>query len=172
MDRSGKESFLAKFWENHNLIILKYYYGFYLGNRYFSVLDAYFERGHLIRDIYASRAEEQDAKLIESAHNILSRGNCKPRGSRQPLRMCHLARIGKDWVDMDHYIGKVVDRDSGHYDARFKLGVIYESLPDLDRAVAAYSRQLEVTPCNKPAPERLARVATLRRAKGKSTYSS
>ena len=73
LDRSGKESFLAKFWENHNLIILKYYYGFYLGNRYFSVLDAYFERGHLIRDIYASRAEEQDAKLIESAHNILSR---------------------------------------------------------------------------------------------------
>lgn len=243
LDRAKKGAFLAQFWQAHNPLVLKYYYGYYLGQRHYTVSDAYFDRGDLIPVLYRTRAGAPDAQVIESAHRLLDNaviahpkdkvalcalGYVKlerddvdaaenlflkalqkdrkfaearngralallkmPDGKNKAMdlaheavaldrdyvgalytrAMCHLARIGKDRVDMDHYFGKVLDRDPGHYDAHFKLGAFYESLRYLDKAVASYSRQLEVNPGHQTAPERLAKVAMMRRAEGKVTYS-
>jgi GWxTD domain-containing protein len=243
LDRSEKGTFLAHFWQSHNPLVLQYYYGYYLGQRHYTVSDAYFERGDVIPKIYRTGANGPDEKMIEVAHRLLEKAVIADAEDKVALcalayiklerddvsaaenlflkalqkdrkfvearngralaflklpgrknkamnlaneavaldddyiaalytrAMCHLVRIGTDRVDMDHYFGKVIDRDPGHYDAHFKLGAFYESLRYLDKAVAAYSRQLEVNPGHKTAPERLARVAMLRRAEGKATYT-
>jgi tetratricopeptide (TPR) repeat protein len=231
-------------WQVHNPLVLKYYYGYYLGQRHYTVSDAYFERGNLIPEIYLTHAEAPQDDTAAFAHQVFDKiiaanpedkvGLCaqgyvkleqddvaaaenlflkalqrdrkfvEARNGRAlaflklPGRknkamdlaneavaldrdyvaalytcaMCHLVRIGTDRVDMDHYFGKVLDRDPGHYDAHFKMGAFYESLRYLGKAVASYSRQLEVNPGHKTAPERLARVAMMRRAEGKATYTT
>ena len=75
------------------------------------------------------------------------------------LGMCHLAMVGMDRVDLDHYFGNVVELFPDHYDAYFKLGVFYESLRYYDKAMKAYSRQIAVNPGHPITPARLAHVA-------------
>lgn len=243
LDRDKKGSFLTRFWQAHNPLVLKYYYGYYLGRRHYTVSDAYFEHGSLIPQLYHTRADGPDKQVVEVAHRLLDKAVIahpkdkvalcalgyiklereevegaeslflkalqKDRkfvearngralaflklpgrknkamnlaheavaldrdyvGALYTRAMCHLARVGTDRVDMDHYFGKVLDKDPAHYDAHFKLGAFFESLRYLDKAVAAYSRQLEVNPTHKTAPERLAKVAMMRRAEGKTTYT-
>ncbi|MDP6042475.1 MAG: GWxTD domain-containing protein, partial [Candidatus Latescibacteria bacterium] len=243
LDREEKGPFLVRFWQVHNPLMLKYYFGYYMGRRHFTVSDAYFERGGVIPSLYLTRAEPPAPELIEAAIRLCKQAvNLMPqdpvalcalgyvkleKGSvgdaeklflkalqkhrkfaearngralammKMPGRkdkamdlahetvaldreyvaalytraMCHLVRMGKDRVDMDHYLEKVLEKAPGHYDAHFKLGAFYESLRYLDKAAAEYSRQLEVNPAHKTAPERLARVAMMRRAEGKTTYA-
>ncbi|MYD59728.1 MAG: GWxTD domain-containing protein [Gemmatimonadetes bacterium] len=87
------------------------------------------------------------------------------------LGMCHLAMVGMDRVDLDHYFGNVVELFPDHYDAYFKLGVFYESLRYYDKAMKAYSRQIAVNPGHPITPARLAYVAMRLKSAGKKTYS-
>ncbi|MCY3679971.1 MAG: GWxTD domain-containing protein [Gemmatimonadetes bacterium] len=87
------------------------------------------------------------------------------------LGMCHLAMVGMDRVDLDHYFGNVVALFPGHYDAYFKLGVFYESLHYYDKAMKAYSRQIAVNPGHPITPARLAFVAMRLKSAGEKTYS-
>ncbi|MXX12636.1 MAG: GWxTD domain-containing protein, partial [Gemmatimonadetes bacterium] len=87
------------------------------------------------------------------------------------LGMCHLAMVGMDRVDLDHYFGNVVELFPDHYDAYFKLGVFYESLHYYDKAMKAYSRQIAVNPGHPITPARLAYVAMRLKSAGKKTYS-
>ena len=87
------------------------------------------------------------------------------------LGMCHLAMVGMDRVDLDHYFGHVIERFPDHYDAHFKLGVFYESLRYYDKAMKAYSRQMAVNPAHPITPSRLAHVAMRLKAAGEETYS-
>ena len=87
------------------------------------------------------------------------------------LGMCHLAMVGMDRVDLDHYFGHVIERFPDHYDAHFKLGVFYESLRYYDKAMKAYSRQLAVNPAHPITPSRLAHVAMRLKAAGEETHS-
>ena len=87
------------------------------------------------------------------------------------LGMCHLAMVGMDRVDLDHYFGNVVELFPDHYDAYFKLGVFYESLHYYDKAMKAYSRQIAVNPGHPITPARLAHVAMRLKSAGKKTYS-
>lgn len=87
------------------------------------------------------------------------------------LGMCHLAMVGMDRVDLDHYFGNVVELFPDHYDAYFKLGVFYESLYYYDKAMKAYSRQIAVNPGHPITPARLAYVAMRLKSAGKKTYS-
>ena len=243
LDRDKKGPFLVRFWQAHNPMVLKYYFGYYLGQRHFTVSDAYFERGNLIPTLYRTRPPMPDPLMVDEAVRLCelaeelnpkdpvvlcalgyakleenaadeaeklflralqqNRKFAEARNGRAlalmkvPGRkdkamqlanetvamdrdyvaalytraMCHLARVGKDRVDMDHYLKKVIEKAPGHYDAHFKLGAFYESLRYLDKAAAAYSLQLQVNPAHETAPERLARVAMRRRAEGKTTYS-
>ncbi len=87
------------------------------------------------------------------------------------LGMCHLAMVGMDRVDLDHYFGNVVELFPDHYDAYFKLGVFYESLHYYDKAMKAYSRQIAVNPGHPITPARLAHVAMWLKSAGEKTYS-
>ena len=87
------------------------------------------------------------------------------------LGMCHLAMVGMDRVDLDHYFGNVVELFPDHYDAYFKLGVFYESLHYYDKAMKAYSRQIAVNPGHPITPARLAHVAMRLKSAGEETYS-
>ena len=87
------------------------------------------------------------------------------------LGMCHLAMVGMDRVDLDHYFGNVVELFPDHYDAYFKLGVFYESLRYYDKAMQAYSRQIAVNPGHPITPARLAHVAMRLKSAGEETYS-
>ncbi|MCY3870764.1 MAG: GWxTD domain-containing protein [Gemmatimonadetes bacterium] len=87
------------------------------------------------------------------------------------LGMCHLAMVGMDRVDLDHYFGNVVELFPDHYDAYFKLGVFYEALHYYDKAMKAYSRQIAVNPDHPITPARLAYVAMRLKSAGKKTYS-
>ncbi len=87
------------------------------------------------------------------------------------LGMCHLAMVGMDRVDLDHYFGNVVELFPDHYDAYFKLGVFYESLRYYDKAMKAYSRQMAVNPGHPITPARLAYVAMRLKSAGEETYS-
>jgi len=44
LPQTKKGIFLHAFWRSHNPLVLKYYYGYHLGQRRYSVSDAYFEQ--------------------------------------------------------------------------------------------------------------------------------
>lgn len=54
MDRRQKAEFLDSVWRKKSALLHKYYYGYHLGRRHFSVSPAYFERGGLIQRRYVS----------------------------------------------------------------------------------------------------------------------
>ena len=60
LDQRQKAIFLDTYWAQHNPLFLKYYYGYHLGKRQYSVSDAYFERSGLIYPFFHREASYPD----------------------------------------------------------------------------------------------------------------
>lgn len=73
LDREAKARFLMDFWQRHNPVVLQFYFGHYLGRRYLTVSDAFFERGRLIPRHYKTRAVPPDAALLDDAVALFER---------------------------------------------------------------------------------------------------
>ncbi len=73
LDAEEKGVFLEQFWGSHNPLVLKYYYGFYLGKRSYSVSDAFFERDDMIPSRFRTGAIEPDSALISQGLALCAR---------------------------------------------------------------------------------------------------
>ena len=73
LPREKKGKFLDTFWQVHNPFVLKYYYGYHLGQRRFSVSDAYFEQKKLLPKVYWTGAVPPDSAHIAEAIQICTR---------------------------------------------------------------------------------------------------
>ena len=73
LPREKKGKFLDTFWQAHNPFVLKYYYGYHLGQRRFSVSDAYFEQKKLLPKVYWTGAVPPDSAHIAEAIQICTR---------------------------------------------------------------------------------------------------
>ncbi|MCZ6632423.1 MAG: tetratricopeptide repeat protein, partial [bacterium] len=73
LGRKAKGPFLERFWRATNSMVLKYYYNHHFGDRYYTVSDAYFERGNLIPRKYQVGAPIPHREGVEAAKKILDR---------------------------------------------------------------------------------------------------
>ena len=73
LDREAKARFLMDFWQRHNPVVLRFYYGYHLGRRYLTVSDAFFERGRLIPRHYKTRAVPPVAARLDDAVALFER---------------------------------------------------------------------------------------------------
>ena len=73
LPREKKGTFLDAFWQIHNPLVLKYYYGYHLGQRWFSVSDAYFEQKKLLPKTYWTGAVPPDSTQVVEAVQICTR---------------------------------------------------------------------------------------------------
>ncbi|MCZ6634882.1 MAG: tetratricopeptide repeat protein, partial [bacterium] len=70
LSRTEKGPFLRAFWGRRNPLVLKYYYGYHLGEGHFSVSDAYFEQGDLIAIQFHTGATAPDTQQVSEAVRI------------------------------------------------------------------------------------------------------
>ncbi|MCY3684175.1 MAG: GWxTD domain-containing protein [Gemmatimonadetes bacterium] len=73
LPRAKKGTFLHAFWQAHNPLVLKYYYGYHLDQRRFSVSDAYFEQKKLLPKTYWAGAVPPDSTQVVEAVQICTR---------------------------------------------------------------------------------------------------
>lgn len=73
LPRAQKGKFLEAFWQSHNPLVLKYYYGYHLEQRRFSVSDAYFEQKKLLPKAYWTGAVPPDSAQVMEAIQICTR---------------------------------------------------------------------------------------------------
>ena len=67
LDRGGKAPYLKGFWRRHNPLVWKYYYGYHVGRRRYSVSDAFFETLGRVPAGYQSRFPPPDSARVEQA---------------------------------------------------------------------------------------------------------
>lgn len=65
-----KTKFLKTFWQNHNPLIYKYYYGHLFGQQRYSVSDSYFERNNVLPEVFHTGAQPPDSLHIAQAKTI------------------------------------------------------------------------------------------------------
>ncbi len=63
----AKAAFLDRFWARQNPLLHRFYYGYHLGKRRFTVSHAYFERGDLIPKMYRCDWPPPDSALVAEA---------------------------------------------------------------------------------------------------------
>ena len=73
LPKTKKGTFLHTFWQAHNPLVLKYYYGYHLGQRRFSVSDAYFEQKKLLPKTYWTGTVPPDSTQVVEAIQICTR---------------------------------------------------------------------------------------------------
>jgi len=70
LSREEKGAFLEAFWTRHNPLVLKYYYGYHLGRRHYTVSDAFFEKGDLIYPFFCREANSPDKRKVADGVRI------------------------------------------------------------------------------------------------------
>ena len=73
LDKTEKAAFLQAFWQKHNPLFGRLYYGYHLGYRYLTVSDAFFERGDLIPSRYKFRAVAPDVNMVNASVALCER---------------------------------------------------------------------------------------------------
>ncbi|MCH7726959.1 MAG: hypothetical protein IH991_10825, partial [Planctomycetes bacterium] len=71
LSRKAKADFLERFWSERNPLVLKYYYGYHLGRRRFTVSDAFFEKGKAVPEMFKLGVEGPDATLIDEGIGLM-----------------------------------------------------------------------------------------------------
>jgi tetratricopeptide (TPR) repeat protein len=70
LSREEKGVFLEAFWTRHNPLVLKYYYGYHLGRRHYTVSDVFFEKGDLIYPFFYREANSPDKRKVADGVRI------------------------------------------------------------------------------------------------------
>lgn len=67
LDPGAKAAFLDRFWSSRNPLLHRYYYGYYLGRRRFTISDSFFEQGTLIPKMYHCDSPAPDSATVAQA---------------------------------------------------------------------------------------------------------
>jgi GWxTD domain-containing protein len=70
LDRPSQAAYLDSFWVSHNPLLHRYYFGHHLGQRRYSVSDAFFERDDLIPLKYRTGFTEPDSAIVQEALDL------------------------------------------------------------------------------------------------------
>ena len=73
MPDSAKADFLDKLWSKRSPLFYRYYYGYHLGRRHFSISPSYFERDNLIPARYCSGFPAHHPDNIQQASDLVQR---------------------------------------------------------------------------------------------------
>ena len=119
LPRAKKGTFLDAFWQSHNPLVLKYYYGYHLGQRRFSVSDAYFEQKKLLPKVYWTGEVRPDSTQVTEAIQI-----CKRLLTHNPedaVAMCALGYLNLEQNQesaAEELFVQALERDKRLFEAR------------------------------------------------------
>jgi GWxTD domain-containing protein len=72
LDAGDRGPFLDRFWSSRNPLLHRYYYGYYLGKRRFTVSDSFFEQGELVPKMYHVDSLAPDSATVSQATELTS----------------------------------------------------------------------------------------------------
>ena len=119
LPREKKGKFLDTFWQAHNPLVLKYYYGYHLGQRRFSVSDAYFEQKKLLPKVYWTGAVPPDSTQVVEAVQICTR--LLTHNPEDAVAMCALGYLKLEQnreSESEKLFVQVLERDKRLFEAR------------------------------------------------------
>ena len=138
LPREEKPQFLIDFWQQHNPVVLQFYYGYHIGRRYLTVSDAFFERGRLIPHRYKTRAEPPDPALLNDAVALFERilrDDANDRIALCALGYCLLEQY--KGVEAERIFVRVLEKDRRFLIARHGAGT---GVPDPEKTGAPRTR--------------------------------
>ena len=119
LPRKKKGKFLDTFWQAHNPLVLKYYYGYHLGQRRFSVSDAYFEQKKLLPKVYWTGAVSPDSAQVMEAIQICTR--LLTHNPEDAVAMCALGYLNLEQnreSEAEKLFVQALERDKRLFEAR------------------------------------------------------
>ena len=119
LPRKKKGKFLEALWQSHNPLVLKYYYGYHLGQRRFSVSDAYFEQKKLLPKAYWTGAVPPDSAQVMEAIKICTR--LLTHNPEDAVAMCALGYLKLEQnreSEAEKLFVQALERDKRLFEAR------------------------------------------------------
>ena len=119
LPREKKGKFLDTFWQARNPLVLKYYYGYHLGQRRFSVSDAYFEQKKLLPKVYWTGAVSPDSAQVMGAIQICTR--LLTHNPEDAVAMCALGYLNLEQnreSEAEKLFVQALERDKRLFEAR------------------------------------------------------
>ena len=119
LPREKKGAFLHTFWQTRNPLVLKYYYGYHLGQRRFSVSDAYFEQKKLLPKTYWTGAVPPDSTQVVEAVQICT--HLLKHNPEDAVAMCALGYLNLEQnkeSKAEKLFVQALERDKRLFEAR------------------------------------------------------
>ena len=119
LPRAQKGKFLDTFWQTRNPLVLKYYYGYHLGQRRFSVSDAYFEQKKLLPKVYWTGTVPPDSVQVMKAIQICTR--LLTHNPEDAVAMCALGYLNLEQnreSEAEKLFIQALERDKRLFEAR------------------------------------------------------
>ena len=139
LPRAKKGTFLHAFWQAHNPLVLKYYYGYHLGQRRFSVSDAYFEQKKLLPKTYWTGAVPSDSTHVTEAVQICTR--LLTHNPEDAVAMCALGYLNLEQnreSEAEKLFIQALERDKRLVEARNGRALSLLRVPNSDGARENY----------------------------------
>ena len=160
LSREEKARFLETFWTQHNPLVLKYYYGYHLGQRHYNVSDAFFENGDLIYPFFYQEAIPPGKKYMSEGVKISE--SILERSPEDAIAMCSLGYFYLEQNEIDqakNWLQKADRKQKRFLEARNGLALailrtpkqktraqkLFEEIISIDRNYGAAWYNLSIT---------------------------